>query len=163
VWTYLGWLILLIGAQLAFYVQNPNYLRLGHAVLRLSSREKELLALDVMVHVGEALRAGQPPWSVDALSRKLGLPGIAVADMASNLERCGLVAQADDGTLYPARELTGIKLTQILDCARSDSSGHVPLTRAVAPNAERLQEELEQAWHEACGERTLADLIAAPQ
>ena len=38
VWTYLGWLILLIGAQLAFYVQNPNYLRLGHAVLRLSSR-----------------------------------------------------------------------------------------------------------------------------
>jgi membrane protein len=163
VWTYLGWLILLIGAQLAFYVQNPNYLRLGHAVLRLSSREKELLALDVMVHVGEALRAGQAPWSVDALSRKLGLPGIAVADMASNLERCGLVAQADDGTLYPARELTGIKLTQILDCARSDSSGHVPLTRAVAPNAERLQEELEQAWHEACGERTLADLIAAPQ
>ena len=31
VWTYLGWLILLAGAQLAFYLQNPNYLRLGHA------------------------------------------------------------------------------------------------------------------------------------
>ena len=106
VWTYLGWLILLIGAQLAFYVQNPNYLRLGHAVLRLSSRELELLALDVMVHVGDALRAGQAPWSVDALSRKLGLPGIAVADMAGNLERAGLLAQADDGTLFPARELT---------------------------------------------------------
>jgi membrane protein len=163
VWTYLGWLILLIGAQLAFYVQNPNYLRLGHAVLRLSSRELELLAMDVMVHVGEALRAGIAPWSVDALSRKLGLPGVAVADMATNLERSGLLAQADDGTLFPARELTGIRLTQILDCARSDSSGHVPLTRAATPNASRLQEELERSWHEACGERTLADLIAAPR
>ncbi|MEO8308169.1 MAG: YihY/virulence factor BrkB family protein [Pseudomonadota bacterium] len=162
VWTYLGWLILLIGAQLAFYVQNPNYLRLGHAVLRLSSRELELLAMDVMVHVGEALRAGFAPWSVDALSRKLGLPGIAVADMATNLERGGLLAQADDGTLFPARELTGIKLTQILDCARSDSSGHIPLTRASTPSASRLQMELERSWHQACGDRTLADLIASP-
>jgi hypothetical protein len=144
VWTYLGWLILLIGAQLAFYVQNPNYLRLGHAVLRLSSRELELLALDIMVHIGDALRAGFAPWSVDALSRKLGLPGIAVADMATNLERGGLLAQADDGTLFPARELTGIRLTQILDCARSDGSGHVPLTRAAAPCASRLQEELDK-------------------
>jgi membrane protein len=28
-WTYLGWLILLAGAQLSFYIQNPTYLRLG--------------------------------------------------------------------------------------------------------------------------------------
>ena len=163
VWTFLGWLILLVGAQLAFYVQNPNYLRLGHAVLRLSSRELETLALDVMVHVGDALRASQAPWTVDALSRKLGLPGIAVADMAANLERSGLLAQADDGTLFPARELKGIKLTQILESARSDSSGHVPLTRAVAPSASRLQEELDRSWQQACGDRTLADLIESPR
>jgi membrane protein len=29
VWTYFGWLILLIGTQLTFYIQNRNYLRLG--------------------------------------------------------------------------------------------------------------------------------------
>jgi membrane protein len=163
VWTFLGWLILLVGAQLAFYVQNPNYLRLGHAVLRLSSRELETLALDVMVHIGDALRASRSPWTVDALSRKLGLPGIAVADMASNLERSGLLAQADDGTLFPARELKGIRLTQILESARSDSSGHVPLTRAVAPSASRLQEELDRSWQLACGDRTLADLVESPR
>ena len=28
-WTYFGWLVLLAGAQLSFYVQNPSYLRLG--------------------------------------------------------------------------------------------------------------------------------------
>ena len=36
-WTYFGWLILLAGAQLSFYVQNPTYLRLGLQQLRLSS------------------------------------------------------------------------------------------------------------------------------
>ena len=29
IWLYLSWLILLLGAQLAFYVQNPEYLPLG--------------------------------------------------------------------------------------------------------------------------------------
>ena len=29
IWLQLSWLILLLGAQLAFYVQNPGYLRPG--------------------------------------------------------------------------------------------------------------------------------------
>src|SRR5579863_8706953 len=35
-WTYFGWLILLAGAQLSFYIQNPAYLRLGLQEVRLS-------------------------------------------------------------------------------------------------------------------------------
>ena len=51
-WTYFGWLILLAGAQLSFYVQNPAYLRLGLQQLRLSSVELEQLALKLMYLVG---------------------------------------------------------------------------------------------------------------
>ena len=36
-----GWLILLVGVQLSFYVQNPAYLRLGLVELKLSSVELE--------------------------------------------------------------------------------------------------------------------------
>src|SRR5947208_14215895 len=38
-WTYFGWLILLAGAQLSFYVQNPAYLRLGLQPLRPAGPE----------------------------------------------------------------------------------------------------------------------------
>jgi membrane protein len=31
IWLQLSWLILLLGAQLAFYVQNPAHLRPGQA------------------------------------------------------------------------------------------------------------------------------------
>ncbi|HTD30915.1 MAG TPA: YihY/virulence factor BrkB family protein, partial [Steroidobacteraceae bacterium] len=51
-WTYFGWLILLAGAQLSFYLQNPTYLRLGLQQLRLSSVELEQLALKLMYLVG---------------------------------------------------------------------------------------------------------------
>ena len=62
-WTYFGWLILLAGAQLSFYVQNPSYLRLGLQVLRLSSVELEELALKLMYLVGRTRRrrAGREP------------------------------------------------------------------------------------------------------
>ena len=33
IWIYVSWLILLIGAQLSFYVQNPRYLRVGQTPL----------------------------------------------------------------------------------------------------------------------------------
>ena len=75
VWTYLGWLILLAGAQLAFYLQNPNYLRLGHAVLRLSNNEQERLALDIMARVAQGHRAGDAPWTIEGLGRTLVAAG----------------------------------------------------------------------------------------
>src|SRR5690606_5046480 len=56
-WTYLGWLVLLAGAQLSFYLQNPHYLRLGHSLLRLSNDEQERLALDVMARIAMTHRA----------------------------------------------------------------------------------------------------------
>ncbi len=160
VWTYVGWLILLAGAQLAFYLQNPNYLRLGHAVLRLSSDEEERLALDIMVRVAQGHRAGDPPWTVERLGRALALPGIAVGDMAEHLEHAGLLAQADDGRLFPGREIHGISLAEIVTSARTRRTGHEPHPRLSAPGVLDLQEDMERAWREACGTRTLADLIS---
>jgi membrane protein len=160
VWTYLGWLILLAGAQLAFYLQNPDYLRLGHAMLRLSSNEQERLALDVMARVAQGHRAGDPPWTIEKLGRALALPGIAVADMTEHLERTGLLAQADDGSLFPGREISLITLAEIINSARTRSTGHEPHPRLSAPGVQRLQEAMDRAWRDACGARTLADLIS---
>ncbi|MCK7580860.1 MAG: YihY/virulence factor BrkB family protein [Chromatiales bacterium] len=41
VWVYLSWLILLLGAQLSFYVQHPEHLRSGHAEVPLTGALRE--------------------------------------------------------------------------------------------------------------------------
>lgn len=163
VWTYLGWLILLAGAQLAFYLQNPQNLRLGHSPLKLSNRERERLALEIMARVALHHHHGQPPCSVDQIARTLALPGSTIADMTEQLEHAGLLVQSDDCRLFPAREISGIRLTQIIGCARSRSTGHEPYARPFAPGVRQLQQSIEQAWHSACGDRTLADLISEPE
>lgn len=158
-WTYLGWLILLAGAQLAFYLQNPDYLRLGHAQLQLSGQEQERLALDIMARVAQRHRAGDAPWTVEQMGRALALPGIAVAEMTEHLERRGLLAQADDGKLFPGREISAITLVDVIECARSRRTGHEPQPRLSAPGVIDLQEQMSRAWRQVCGERTLADLL----
>lgn len=159
VWTYVGWLILLAGAQLSFYLQNPQNLRLGHQVLRLSGSEQERLALDIMARVAMRHHAGEPPGTIDSLSRWLALPGSTIGDMAEHLEAYGLLAIADDGRLFPARDIASIHVWQIIESVRSRSSGHHPHPRAGTPGVQLLQERIESAWRAACGQQTLMELI----
>src|SRR5256884_2581187 len=157
-WTYFGWLILLAGARLSFYVQNPTYLRLGLQQLRLSSVELEQLALKLMYFVGRTHIAGGRRWSVNRLATELGLPGIAVAQMAATLERAGLLIVTDYDELIPARDIGRIGVYEILDIARNYGSGHVAPRNLPVPPVDRLLAGVEDARRHRCGELTLRDL-----
>jgi len=158
-WTYFGWLILLAGAQLSFYVQNPAYLRLGLQQLRLSSVELEQLALRLMYFSGRAHVTGGGRWSVNRLANELGLPAIAVAHMATALERARLLIVTEDDELVPGRDVGSIGVYEILDIARNQSSGHIAPRNVPVPPVDRLLAGLEEARRSRCGELTLRDLV----
>ena len=159
-WTYFSWLILLAGAQLSFYVQNPSYLRLGVEELRLSNAELETLALKIMYLVAASHAQGRPGWTVNALADELGLPGIAVARVVQALELNRLLVSTQSEELLPARDPTWIPVQEILDVVRHQRSGYVAPHGAAIPEVDRLTARLDQAWRTACGTRTLRDLLA---
>jgi membrane protein len=158
-WTYFGWLILLAGAQLSFYVQNPAYLRLGLQQLRLSAVELEELALRLMYFVGRTHVTGGKRWTVSRLATELGLPGIAVAQMAALLERAGMLIVTDDDELTPGRDIGHIKVHEILELARNDRSGHSAPRELAVPPVDRLLASLAEERRSRCGEVTLGDLV----
>ncbi len=158
-WTYFGWLILLAGAQLSFYVQNPTYLRLGLQQLRLSGVELEQLALKLMYLVARAHVAGGARWGVNRLAAELTLPGIAVAQMVATLEQAGLLIVTDDDELVPARDISRIEVHQVLDIARNQSSGHVAPRHLPVPPVDRLLAGIEEARRQRCAALTLRDLV----
>jgi len=161
-WTYLGWLILLVGVQLSFYVQNPSYLRLGLVDLRLSSIELEELTLKVMYLIGSGHTRGEVRWRVNSLARELGMPGIAISQVVGALERAGMLTANDKEQLLPGRDIGHIRLRDILDVARNQRSGHASARDLSVPRVDDLRASLEQAWRERCGDRTLRDLVDAP-
>jgi membrane protein len=158
-WTYLGWLILLAGAQLSFYVQNPAYLRLGLQQLRLSAVELEELSLRLMYFVGRTHVTGSARWTVNRLATELGLPGIAVAQMAALLERAGLLIVTDYDELVPGRDIGHIKVHEILDLARNARSGHTAPRNVAVPPVDRLLASLEEGRRSRCGELSLRELV----
>jgi membrane protein len=162
VWIYLGWLILLLGAQLSFYVQNPSYLRLGLRELQISGAESERLALSIMYLVAESHEAGAQRWSVNALATRLGLPGIAISRAADALEAAGLVVTTENEQLLPGRSVDHIRIGDVIAVARMHTPG-LPHAASAAPAAvEGVCRSIEGAWRGTCGERTLKDLLGQP-
>ena len=158
-WTYFGWLILLIGAQLSFYVQNRHYLRLGLTELRLSAVQREQLTLKAMYLIARSYQDGKNRWTVDGLAHELGMPGIAISRIVNALEMAHLVTLTDDETLLPARDLGKITIQEIIYIARNEKAGQVAPRPFKVPAVDAIGAKIEEAWRRSCGDTTLRELI----
>jgi membrane protein len=160
-WLYLNWLILLIGAQLAFYVQNPAYLRIGRQEPRLSNAVRERLALNIMLLVGRTFREPMTKLPLQALSDALQIPSLALAPVIGDLEARGLLTANEQGELLPAREMSRIRLREILEVVRSEGETGSYREPTWERYVDELGTKLDQAAYSAVGEMTLSDLIDA--
>jgi membrane protein len=159
VWTYLSWLILLLGAQLSFYVQHPEHLRTGHEDIPMTGALRERLALSVMFLLGERFIDGGARWTVNALAERLGIPATVVGDTVSSLEDHGLVLSAEDDTVAPARDLEAISLDAIMDAIRHERPDpRRPKPRAVA-SADAAANRADEALRASVRGQSLRDLI----
>ncbi|MCG3200672.1 MAG: hypothetical protein NFCOHLIN_00532 [Gammaproteobacteria bacterium] len=121
VWIYLAWLILLIGANIAFYHQHPEHLCMYRREPRLSLREREALALCVVKLLASNHYAGRPAWDIPALARTLMIPQPCVEEVMSALEQAGIVARGAGRPhpWLPARPLETISLAEVMKAVRS--------------------------------------------
>jgi membrane protein len=158
-WTYFGWLILLIGAQLSFYVQHPNYLRMGLTELRMSAVQREQLTLKIMFLVGRSYHDGKTRWTMDSLARHLNMPGIAIARLVHALEDARLLTLTNDEHMLPARDLGQISIQEIIDTARNEKAGQVGWRNLTIPAVDAISKTMDDAWRKSCGDMTLRDLI----
>ncbi|MGH8237821.1 MAG: YihY/virulence factor BrkB family protein, partial [Steroidobacteraceae bacterium] len=75
IWLHVSWLILLLGAQLSFYVQNPQYLRPGRGEIQLNASLRERVALSIMCLIVSDYCAASHRWNTNRLAEHLDLPG----------------------------------------------------------------------------------------
>jgi membrane protein len=159
IWLYVSWLVLLLGAQLAFYIQNPQYLRPGRGEIRLNSSLRERVALSIMYLIVGSFRDSKPRWSINALAEHLGLPGAALGPIVTALEREKLLVVVDDDTWVPGRDPGEIQLTDVLDAVRHDTAGpRLGKIRDIAP-AVAAARIAEHALHESLKGKTVKDLL----
>jgi membrane protein len=159
IWLYLNWLILLIGAQLAFYHQRPAFLRIGRQEPRLSNAMRERLALNVMFLIGKSFRDPGESITSQEISAKLHIPSIALAPIFEGLESAGLLTSTEKEELLPGREMSRIAMTDILDVVRVKGETGSYRKPSWSGSINALGEQLDSAVAGVIGDRTLADFL----
>ncbi len=122
IWMYLSWLILLVGSQIAYFVQNPKFMTLHRVRFVLSSRLREQLALQIMYLVGYHHFHDRPPWSLEQLIEYLDLPDEPVSRMLQVLVDTGYLAELheEDATRYlPQHAIETTRLADLVAAVRN--------------------------------------------
>ena len=162
IWLYLSWLILLVGAKVAFYHQHPAFLTVRREDLLLSNRTREKLTLLIMHHIGYNYYHNREPWGLDALVNRFAMPLEPVQGIITTLERKGFILETgDDNPGYlPARDLGTITLRELFDAVRI-TEGLVATSHKLSRNGdiENVMVGVDEAINDALGEQTLRSLV----
>ena len=165
IWLYWSWLILLIGAQVAFYVQNPQYQRSGHKPQILTSDQQETLALTVTGLIGRSFSNGDRGHSTTGLSELTGVPEETLGPTLQRLQTIGVLHQSQEKPplWMLSRDPDRMAVSELLEQFRQSShSTPVKLTMADLPEAQRLLQLGQEGLHHALRGKTLRTLYETP-
>ncbi len=164
IWMYLSWLILLVGSQVAFFVQFPKYMTMHRVRFILSNRLREQLAFQLMYLVAYNHSHNRPPWNLDQFVEYLDIPGEPVHRMINVLVDAGYLLEItnDDPPVYlPLHDIDTIRLVDLLtDIRAAGESRFLSLQQLTPVQAiDQLMFGLKGSCETALGERTLKSLV----
>jgi membrane protein len=159
IWIYVGWLILLVGCQLAYYLQFPERLTPTRVAPHLWGRAAELLGLQAMAMVGRRFIRGEPPLTIDELRRDLAALPEHVERVVGVLVHHGVLAETgvDGRTLLPRRDLDSLTMAQLWLLLREGAEGR---GSAADGDVRALVESAEQSFAGGAGAKTVRDWLA---
>lgn len=158
-WLYAGWMIVLIGAQVAYFHQHPAayqphlFWQQGTQVFR------ERLALDVLLSLTRRYLQGSGPVRSSDLAAELDVPLSLVEEEVDLLLQAGLlgrVAQPEGLSLLKPPEL--IAVTEVLEAVRGGGSEHAAAPPASGDPATEILRRRDEAVEQALAGQTLRTL-----
>ncbi len=161
-WLYVSWLVLLIGASVAFYHQNPEMTAGSTGDLPPSPRMAERLSLALLAEIGSAFNVGDSRPTTAELADGLRIPRQTASNLLATLHDNGFVLPVESPERWiPALPLEKIALDRILAAIRA--AGEVgrlsPRGAAVPDRIERLAVAVEAGGSDSIRGQTLKSLV----
>jgi membrane protein len=159
IWLNIGWLIILVGAHISRYWQNPELLRQADADASYEDGHRDALALEVMTLIGRTYYFNEPRWTLEALAaRGYGCSPEQLGKLMQSLQdqRLIVATQEDPATYVPARAIEKISLHEITLAAGVREQATIRL-----PSVQKVIDEMNAALSDSLQGHTLEELVLA--
>lgn len=129
IWIQMSWVVLLMGAQLSYYMQNINRYEFEFDVQTVSPRQKKRLTLLVMHSLVDDFVKGVKPRAPEEISLELSLPARTVHDCLDMLRDASMVTEVwnEEHGRYvyqPATDINKMTLSYVLEKIETSGSTH---------------------------------------
>lgn len=166
VWTYVSWIVVLVGAQVAASHQNDRTIRQRLRADRADQALRETLAVLVAARVARAFVAGERWRGGPDTADLVELSPLTVEQTLDALVRGGVLARAVTGrevTYLPARDLDTLRVEDVRAAVRREGDAdalRAELERHVEPQLLRVLRAAEEPARDSGWNLTLRELAA---
>ena len=157
VWVYLGWMIILVGAQVTFYWQNTRFLDPRLERDSVTNREREEIALDLITLIGQAYHNHEPLWTRPALElHRPQLQPDLLQTLLDRLQDGGLIIASGDepASFLPARDIGTISVQEVIQLVRGSDAQNQSSYKVG-----QLMDTVDAAIGQVLADRTILDLV----
>jgi membrane protein len=164
VWLWLVWILVLVGAEVSFVIQNFRDLAARAEMEKRGIQSRLYLAVRIVQAASDRFHRGEDPGNlVDAVAEQVNLPPYMVREVVSTLVERGVLRQAVPGEdLYlPGKDISVLTIGEVVRAVMADrfdvpEAPDDPLRRYL----DTLFTQTDRAIREILDTRTLADLVA---
>lgn len=163
---YFSWLIILLGAQVAYAYQNKQAYLQEKQAETINQRGREFVAMRLMEYVAEQFFTGNKPPTRIQMSTLLGIPSQLAALVLNALVQSKLMVevQGDETGYTPARPIDRITVEDILAALRTGHGTELTTNEDGARAVVRAEfEKVIMAEMNAAGAVTLQDIVLRAQ
>jgi membrane protein len=165
IWVYISWVIVLLGLEVTFAIQNFRTIRQEFRGDNLNSDGREAAALAILLTAAAAFIKGDKPLTVENFSLRLNLSHRFTQQSLSFLVNCGFLNEVTQGrntlsAYQPAMDVGSLPLQEVLQRMRRDGE-ELKLIRMGATGrvVDELQRILLAAQTSALDGVTLRELV----
>jgi membrane protein len=160
-WFYVGWVIVLLGVQVAFASQHLDTYQEGRKASMTSMADRERLVLHLMTLIGHNFYYGMEAWTPLALARQFNAPRQLITELLHTLTQKQLLVATSDGQGYvPARDLERIGLKEILNSLRTaGGQEELPNREGNKDVVDDVTEQVDQAVATTLAGKSLKSLV----
>lgn len=166
VWTYVSWLIVLCGAELAASHQYEQVARERFLARRADQELKEALAVAAAAAVTRDFLSGAPRRSAAGIARLLRVPPPLADEVLGALDRAGILARAVAGRetgWLPGRDIDEVRASDVREAVRRDPRAdelRAAVERRLGPGIQGVLRGFDESARDSPRNLTLRELAA---